>query len=330
VKIREKQRVNKMYDVVALGELLIDFTSNGLSAQGNPLFEANPGGAPCNVLAMLAKLGKKTAFIGKVGQDMFGSILRDAIVSAGIDDSGLVTDPQTNTTLAFVQNKPDGDRDFSFFRNNSADTRLRPEEVTEKIVNNCRIFHFGTLSLTHEPASSATKQAIKLAKQSGAMISFDPNLRPPLWDDLERAKEAIRWGCAECDILKIAEEELAFLYGDEIIADGVARLRSDYPNIRIVFVTKGKEGSECFWEDIHVSAPSFLEVKTIDTTGAGDTFFGCCLADILELGLDDFDGNTLEKILLFANAAASLVTTKKGALCVMPERGEILTLAAIE
>ena len=315
-----------MYDVVDLGELLIDFTSNGLSGQGNPLFEANPGGAPCNVLAMLARLGKKTAFIGKVGQDMFGSILRDAIAGAGIDDSGLVTDPQTNTTLAFVHNKPDGDRDFSFFR--GADTRLRPEETAEKIVSNCRIFHFGTLSLTNEPASSATKQAIKLAKQSSAMISFDPNLRPPLWDDLERAKEAIRWGCAECDILKIAEEELAFLYGNETIADGAARLRSDFPNIRIVFATKGKNGSECFWRDIHAAAPSFPEVKTIDTTGAGDTFFGCCLADILELGLNDFDENVLEKILLFANAAASLVTTRKGALRVMPERGEILTLAA--
>jgi fructokinase len=316
----------KKYDVAALGELLIDFTSNGFSDQGNPLFEANPGGAPCNVLAMLAKLGKKTAFIGKVGKDMFGALLRDSIVGAGIDDSGLVTDARSNTTLAFVQNKPDGDRDFSFFRDGSADTRLRPKEVAENIVTDCRIFHFGTLSLTHELAASATKRAVNLAKQSDAMISFDPNLRLPLWDDLDCARTAISWGCAECDILKIAEDELRFLYGKELIADGVARIRQDYPNIRILFVTKGREGSECFYKEIHTAAPSFLEVKTIDTTGAGDTFFGCCLASILERGLENFNAKTLFEILLFANATAALVTTKKGALRIMPEHGEILAL----
>jgi fructokinase len=200
----------KKYDVAALGELLIDFTRNGLSGQGNPLFEANPGGAPCNVLAMLQKLGKKTAFIGKVGPDLFGSLLRGAIADAGIDDSGLVTDAQSNTTLAFVQTEPDGSRDFSFFRNGSADTLLRPDEVAESIATDCRIFHFGTLSLTHEPAASATKYAVKMAKESGAMISFDPNLRPSLWNDLESAKAATRWGLTQCDILKMAEEELTF------------------------------------------------------------------------------------------------------------------------
>ncbi|MDR1603913.1 MAG: PfkB family carbohydrate kinase [Gracilibacteraceae bacterium] len=316
----------KKYDVAALGELLIDFTRNGLSGQGNPLFEANPGGAPCNMLAMLQKLGKKTAFIGKVGQDLFGSFLREAIVEAGIDDSGLVADAQSSTTLAFVQTGPDGERDFSFFRNGSADTLLRPEEVAKSIAADCRIFHFGTLSLTHEPAASATKYAVKMAKESGAMISFDPNLRPSLWNDLEYAKAAASWGLGQCDILKTAEEELAFLYGNTPVKDSAARLQLDFPNIRIMFVTKGKGGSECFFGDVHAAAPAFLAVKTIDTTGAGDTFFGCCLADILELGLKDFDEESLTEILLFANAAASLVTTRKGALRAMPNYAEVLAL----
>ena len=322
--------MSKKYDVAALGELLIDFTGNGLSEQGNPLFEANPGGAPANVLAMLQKLNKKTAFIGKVGQDMFGVFLRDVVADAGIDASGIIADARTNTTLAFVRNKPDGERDFSFFRNGGADTMLHPEEVPEAIAADCRIFHFGTLSLTHEPAASATLLAVKLAKASGAMVSLDPNLRPLLWDNMERAKEAIRWGCAQCDILKISDDELMFLYEEykeKPVSNAVSRLRQDFPNIRLMLVTKGKEGSECFIDNFHAAAPAFLQANTIDTTGAGDTFFGYCLAFILEHGLSDMNQETLTEMLVLANAAASLITTKKGALRAMPERGEIVDLA---
>lgn len=179
----------KKYDVTALGELLIDFTENGTSGQGNPIYEANPGGAPCNVLAMLAKLERKTAFIGKVGQDIFGNRLKEIVAAAGIDVSNLVTDKDVRTTLAFVETFPDGDRDFSFYRNPGADMMLREDEVNEDILRDTKIFHFGTLSLTHEEVRRATKKAVETAKAAGAVISFDPNLREPLWDSLEEAKE---------------------------------------------------------------------------------------------------------------------------------------------
>ena len=181
-------------DVVALGELLIDFTENGMSAQGNPLFEANPGGAPCNVLAMLSRLGHKTAFVGKVGQDFFGQQLEKAIREVGIDASGLRRDPEVHTTLALVHNTPDGDRDFSFYRNPGADMMLREDELPESLIKEARIFHFGTLSMTHEGVRQATKKAIRIAKEAGALISFDPNLREPLWNSLEDAKEQVLYG----------------------------------------------------------------------------------------------------------------------------------------
>lgn len=306
------------YDVVALGELLIDFTQNGFSEQGNPLFEANPGGAPCNVLAMLAARGKKTAFIGKVGDDMFGRMLKTTIEEVGIDSAGLVMDKSRNTTLAFVQTAPDGDRDFSFFRKPGADTGLEVSELEESLLQNCAIFHFGSLSLTHQPAREATRQAVARAKAAGARISFDPNLRPLLWENLDAAKEQMAWGCAQCDILKIAEEELTFLTGCESIRDGVAALRERYPDIAILFVTRGKQGSECFFGQLHVECPTFLNHKAVDTTGAGDTFCGCMLASLLERPLDTLDETALFEMLRYANAAATLVTTKKGAIRAMP------------
>ena len=183
------ENMMKKYDVVALGELLIDFTENGKSNQGNPLFEANPGGAPCNVLAMLTKLGHKTAFIGKVGEDFFGEQLRDVITEVGIDAKGLCTDKEIHTTLAMVHTYPDGDRDFSFYRNPGADMMLNKTEVQAELIKETKIFHFGTLSMTHEGVREATKEAIRIAEESGAVISFDPNLRPPLWNSLDEAKE---------------------------------------------------------------------------------------------------------------------------------------------
>ena len=181
--------MNKMYDVVALGELLIDFTQNGISDQGNPVFEANPGGAPCNVLAMLKKLDKNCAFIGKVGNDMFGRSLRDTVSDIGIDTSSLLLDQSVNTTLAFVRTFENGDRDFSFYRNPGADMMLTADEIPEDMLANTRIFHFGTLSLTHDAVREATKKAVRIAKENGALISFDPNLRPPLSSSLEAARE---------------------------------------------------------------------------------------------------------------------------------------------
>ena len=197
--------MKKKYDVVALGELLIDFTDNGISGQGNTIFEANPGGAPCNVLAMLQKLGNKTAFIGKVGKDIFGTKLKEVLKEVGIDTSGLVMDKKVRTTLAFVQTLKGGDRDFSFYRNPGADMMLEEGDINNSLIKNCKIFHFGTLSMTHKGVRKATKKAIKKAKESGALISFDPNLRPPLWESLDDAKKKFEYGLGQCDILKISD-----------------------------------------------------------------------------------------------------------------------------
>ena len=315
----------KKYDVTALGELLIDFTENGMSGQGNPLFEANPGGAPCNVLAMLAKLGHKTAFIGKVGKDFFGEQLRDAIMEVGIDASYLQMDEEIHTTLALVHTALDGDRDFSFYRNPGADMMLKEEEVSEELIRQSKLFHFGTLSMTHEGVRMATKKALRIAKESGALISFDPNLRPPLWKDLEEAREQVLYGLQYCDILKISDNEIQWLTGEEDYSDGVAWIQSRY-QIPLILVSMGKEGSRAYYGEMMVEAAPFLQANTIETTGAGDTFCGCVLHYICEHGLQQLSEAQLKEMLTFANAAASLITTKKGALRVMPELEEIQTL----
>ena len=220
--------MDKKYDVTALGELLIDFTDNGKSAQGNTLFEANPGVAPCNVLAMLNRLGHSTAFIGKVGRDIFGLKLKAVLEESGIDTAGLIVDADARTTLAFVQTLPDGDRDFSFYRNPGADMLLTADEVDGELIRSSRLFHFGTLSMTHEGVRKATKKAVRLAKESGAVISFDPNLRPPLWRSLDEAKEQAAWGFSQCDVLKISDNEIQWFTGEEDFDQGIERLRKEY------------------------------------------------------------------------------------------------------
>ena len=317
--------VQKEYDVTALGELLIDFTENGTSRQGNRLLEANPGGAPCNVLAMLQKLGKKTAFIGKVGKDQFGDTLREAIKSVGIDAEGLVADPEIHTTLAFVHTYPDGDRDFSFYRNPGADMMLSKEEVLSDKINSSRIFHFGNLSFTHESVREASKYAIHCAKEAGVWVSFDPNLREPLWKDLNDARKAIEYGMECCDILKISDNELTFMTGETDYDKGALILKEKY-QIPLICVTLGKDGSRAYYKDMVVTASPFLQENTIETTGAGDTFTGCMLNTILEKGLDQLTEEDLAQMLRFANAGASLITTKRGALKVMPEKEEIEAL----
>ncbi len=217
--------MKKKYDVVALGELLIDFTDNGISGQGNTIFEANPGGAPCNVLAMLQKLGNKTAFIGKVGKDIFGTKLKEVLKEVGIDTSGLVMDKKVRTTLAFVQTLKGGDRDFSFYRNPGADMMLEEGDINNSLIKNCKIFHFGTLSMTHKGVRKATKKAIKKAKESGALISFDPNLRPPLWESLDDAKKQVEYGLGQCDILKISDNEIQWFTGEKDFDKGIKKLQ---------------------------------------------------------------------------------------------------------
>lgn len=312
----------KNFDVAALGELLIDFTENGVSGQGNTLYEANPGGAPCNVLAMLNKLGRKTAFIGKVGQDIFGNRLKATLDEVGIDTSNLVMDEDVRTTLAFVETFPDGDRDFSFYRNPGADMMLREEELHEDLLADAKIFHFGTLSMTHEEVRNATKKAIAAAKEEGAMISFDPNLRPPLWKSLEDAKEQVAYGLSQCDILKISDNEIQWFTGEEDFDAGIAKLKAEY-GIPLILLSMGRDGSRAYYKDLRVEAAPFLQEDTIETTGAGDTFGGCCLHFLLEYGLNDLDEEKLRRMLTFANAAASIITTRKGALRVMPEAREV-------
>ena len=316
------------FDVVALGEFLIDFTENGCSEQGNPLFEANPGGAPCNVLAMLKKLGRTCAFVGKVGDDLFGRMLRDTAQAAGISTEGLLLDPEAHTTLAFVKTLPSGDRDFSFYRDPGADALLRAEELPEALIAGASIFHFGTLSMTHEGVRRATKRAVALAKAGGALISFDPNFRPPLWKDMEDAKAQIHWGLSQCDILKIADNELLFLTGETDFDRGAARLREAYPNIRLLNVTAGPDGSRAYHAGHTVVVPAFRLGGTIETTGAGDTFCASVLHYVLEHGVSELTEAQLTEMLRFANAAAYLVTTKKGAIRSMPEPEDIASILA--
>ncbi len=316
----------KRFDAVALGELLIDFTQNGLSEQGNLLFEANPGGAPANVLAMLRKLGRNCAFLGKVGRDSFGDLLERTVREAGVDVSGLRRDASIPTTLAVVHTLPGGDRDFSFYRKPGADLLLAPEELDEALLRSCRIFHFGSLSLTDEPVRSATERALTLAREAGALISFDPNLRPPLWDSEARAREQIAWGLARCDVLKIADNELLFMTGEEDFDRGAAVLRGRFPNIRLLNVTAGAGGSRAYYGDLRVFVPACSLGGVIETTGAGDTFCACVLGFVLERGLDGLAEADLHAMLRFANTAAYLVTTKKGAIRSMPERSAVEAL----
>ena len=318
--------MNGRFDVVALGELLIDFTENGTSPQGNPLFEANPGGAPCNVLAMLRKLGRTCAFVGKVGDDLFGRQLRAVAEEAGINVTHLISDPAAHTTLAFVHTFENGDRDFSFYRDPGADMLLTADEVPEEVISKSRIFHFGTLSMTHPGVREATKKAVACAKAAGAIVSFDPNLRPPLWESLAEAKEQIAWGLGQCDVLKIADNELEFMTGETDFDRGAAILKAQFPNIRVLNVTAGPEGSYSYYEGKQVFVPAFDRGGTIETTGAGDTFCACVLDFVLEHGTENLTEAELTAMLQFANTAAYIVTTKKGAIRSMPEKQQVLEL----
>ena len=316
--------MGKKYDVIAMGELLIDFTMSGQSEQGNNMFEAGPGGAPCNVLALLNKMGKKTAFFGKVGKDQFGKTLRDTLDEVKIDTSHLLEDEKVNTTLAFVHTFPDGDREFSFYRNPGADMMLTKDEVDESFLEETKVFHFGTLSMTHEGVREATKKALDVVKKKGTLISFDPNLRPPLWSTLDLAKEQMEYGFGFCDILKISDNEIQFVSGKEDYDEGIAYLKEKY-DIPLILLTMGKDGSRAYYKGMRIERAGF-PVKAIETTGAGDTFCGSCLNYILEHDFENLTEEELGEMLTFANAAAALVTMRKGAIRAMPEKEEVINL----
>lgn len=315
------------YDVVALGELLIDFTENGKSLQGNMIMEANPGGAPCNVLSMLSRLGKKTAFIGKIGNDIFGSQLEKALHEVGIDTKGLKRDDTVNTTLAFVHTKKDGDREFSFYRNPGADMMLEKSDLEEDILKRCKIFHFGSLSMTHKLCREATEKAVSIAESNGAVISFDPNLRSVLWNDIEEARRQIKYGLRHCNILKISDNEIQWLAGESNYDRAVEKIQAKF-NIPMILLSMGKSGSRVYMGELRVEQPAYIQKNTIETTGAGDTFCACILYFVLEYGWRNYQREELDRILVFANAAASIITTRKGALRVMPSKSEIENLIA--
>ncbi len=315
--------MEKVFDVVALGELLIDFTESGESPQGNPLLEANPGGAPCNVLAMLAKLGDRTGFIGKIGQDQFGKMLKKKVSDLGIDTTFLYEDENVHTTLAFVHtNKKDGERDFSFYRNPGADMMLEEREIPEALIKKAKIFHFGTLSMTHEGVRNATKKALDIAKKSNCLISFDPNIRFPLWESEAEAREQVVYGLQRCDILKISDDEIGWFSGEDNLDEGIKMLNEQF-NIPLIFLSMGANGSRAYYKDLRVEVAAFIQKETKETTGAGDTFEGCVLHFINAWGMDELRAQDFVSMLTFANAASSIITTKKGALSVMPTICEV-------
>lgn len=317
--------MNYKYDVIALGELLVDFAPSGKSEQGNQIFEACPGGAPCNVLSMLQKLGRRTAFIGRVGADQFGELLRHTIEEIGIDSSCLITDYHTNTTLTFVHRLPDGDREFSFYRNPGADMMLNTDDIKEEFIRQGRIFHYGTLSMTDSPGKEATEKAINYAERNHMLISFDPNLRLPLWKTAAAAKEQMEYGFKHCDVLKIADNEIRFVTGLEDYDQGIRKLQENY-HIPLILLTLGKEGSRAYYKNMTIDKKAFFQKHPVDTTGAGDTFCGCILEYLLEHDINTLSKANLEEMLTFANAAASLITTKKGAIRSMPDRQEIIQI----
>lgn len=309
-------------DIVALGEILIDFTPSGVNEQGIALFARNPGGAPANVLAMNAKLGGSSAFMGKVGNDAFGAYLKGVLRSHGIDTRGMVTDEEIPTTLAFVQLDELGDRSFTFYRKPGADLRLEEAELRKDLIDTCKLFHFGSLSLTDEPCRSATLEAVRYARAQGKLISFDPNYRPGLWQDQETAKRWMAQGVKYADILKVSEEEMALLTGEADPEIGSLGLLELGP--KAVFVTMGAHG--CYYRNAacHGSAPAY-KVTAVDTTGAGDAFMGAMLWQLRNCSRAEIGTLDLKSHAAFANAAGSLTTTRSGAIPALPTYEEILS-----
>ena len=312
-----------MFDVIALGELLIDFAPQAVNESGYPVLSANPGGAPGNFLAALTRYGCKTAMIGKVGDDMFGRLLIRTLQEAGIEIKGVLKDPDQFTTLAFVSLDASGNRDFSFARKPGADTCLKPEEICEDLFAESRVFHFGTLSLTDEPAASATRRALELAKEAGCLVSLDPNLRKPLWKSEKAAKEAMEWSLRQADIVKISDEEIDYLWGLKP-EDGARKLLNEY-GVSLIYATLGPKGCHTVNRKHAVTVASPSGIRVVDTTGAGDIFGGSAMSRFLKTGKapEELTEKDLEAITRFACTAASLSTQKQGGITSVPDEQEV-------
>lgn len=317
-----------MLDVVALGELLIDFTSQSTDADGYPTMAAHPGGAPANFLAALASFGAKTALLGKIGQDSFGHLLQSTLEKAGIDTRGLVQAQDVFTTLAFVTLDKQGDREFSFARKPGADTCLTFDELDLSLIDEAWAFHFGSLSLTDEPARSATRQAVQYAKKQGKLVTFDPNLRPPLWHDLRDAKEQILWGLTQADVVKLSDEEARFLF--DLPPQEAAGYILENFGVKLVFVTCGAQG--CYYRNRNACGhvPSLSGIRVVDTTGAGDIFGGSALWQLLQADCppDALSDTQLRQITHFACTSAGLSTTRPGGISSVPTLSEIVALTS--
>ncbi len=313
-----------MMDVVALGELLIDFTNVAADAEGYPTMAAHPGGAPANFLAALSKFGAKAALLGKVGNDTFGKLLAATLEKVGIETRGLVMADDVFTTLAFVTLDETGNREFAFARKPGADTQLRFEEIDLSLVDEAKVFHFGTLSLTDEPTRSATYKAVAYAKKTGKLITYDPNLRKPLWADMEEAKKQLLWGLGQADVVKISDEEVEFLFGLGV-EDGAKYILANF-GVKLVFVTCGAEG--CFFMNGKAfgHVPSLKNIHVKDTTGAGDIFGGSALWKLLQLGKapEELNEAELTEVVRFACTAAGLSTTQSGGISSVPEYTDVL------
>ena len=312
-----------MYDVIALGELLIDFASKSVDQAGYPTMAANPGGAPCNFLAALNACGKKTAFLGKVGDDAFGHLLLGTLKEAGIETKGIVVDADVFTTLAFVTFDDKGDRSFSFARKPGADTQLRWEEVDKSLIDDAKVFHFGTLSLTDEPARSTTQMAVAYAKEQGKLITYDPNLRKPLWKSEDEAKAQILWGLHQADVVKISDEEVAFLWNCTP-EEGAEKLLNEY-GVRLAMVTLGPDGAYLKTSKASCRIPG-IKVSPIDTTGAGDIFGGSAVSRLLDLNkpVAELTAEDLAYIGKFAVTAASLSTEHLGGIPSIQDQETVL------
>ncbi len=311
-------------DVVALGELLIDFTCVSTDTDGYPTMAAHPGGAPANFLAALAKFGAKAALMGKVGTDAFGKMLLNTLQQAGIDISGMVETDDVFTTLAFVTLDGTGNRAFSFARKPGADTCIAFDELKTELIDEAKVFHFGTLSLTDEPARSATYRAVEYAKSRGKLITYDPNLRKPLWKDLDTCREQMLWGLAQADVVKISDEEVEFLFGMGT-EEGAAHILQNY-GVKLVFVTCGADGCLFKNEKAEGKVPALSGIKVIDTTGAGDIFGGSAVWKILESGKkpEELDEAALREIVTFACTAAGLSTTMSGGISSVPSYEDVM------
>lgn len=310
-----------MIDITAVGEILIDLTQSGTNELGIPVFAANPGGAPANLAVAASRLGASSAFIGKVGTDSYGTFLRNTLIENNVDVSGMVVDQVNRTTLAVVAVDKTGERTFSFYRDPSADVNLRAEEISEEHLKNTRFLHFGSVSLTTDPARTATLYAAETAKKHGAIISYDPNYRASLWSDEATAIQRMLEPLPMVDVLKVSDEELPLLTGTEDLAEGSAMLAAK--GIRLVLVTLGANGAY-YRFGAHTGHIPGVKVKVGDTNGAGDTFFGATLAQLAKLeNLDALTPETLETILTVSNRAAAITTSRHGAIPAMPTAEEV-------